>query len=552
MIEQLTVKDYILFQSGQMEFDRDMAVITGETGAGKSLLIDAIGLLCGQRAGKEVVREGADKAVLTMVLSGPDPETKAFLEDAGFDAEDELVITRIISRTGKSSVRINQQPATLSFLKQLTARLIDVHSQMDTITLMDPKVQLALLDQYAKNETELEAVRQAYKAYVHARKELDTAANETYSDDELDFTTARLNEIDQANVKEGELEELQANIKACSRLAKTEEEIGECLYQLGRENGLLDTSYLVARSLKKMDGMEQTAGQVQDFYHAMDALKEELQDKLDALRSDSRNLDQMQEREHLLRQLFRKYGGSWQAMMDRRQELEEKIDRILHRQDVLEKLEKQKKAAEKELKAASAALSAARKAVIPELETAILSHASDLMLENARFEIRMEPQPYTASGSDAVAFYASMNPGIPLSPIQKSASGGELSRLMLALKTVFQTGRGIDTIIFDEIDTGVSGKVALAMGSKMHLLAGSRQVLCITHLASVAVYGDEHFQVAKETDGTMTRTTVSRLEGEDIVRELSMMANGQVSDSSLQGMRELQERVHHGKSSVSH
>ena len=228
------------------------------------------------------------------------------------------------------------------------------------------------------------------------------------------------------------------------------------------------------------------------------------------------------------------------------------MDRILHRQDLFEKLEKQKKAALAVYIDRARKLSEARQAVIPELQEQILGHARDLMLEHARFEIRRSEKAPSRTGFDEITFMASMNPGQPLTPVRQSASGGELSRLMLALKTVFQTKEGIDTIIFDEIDTGVSGKVALSMGSKMHRLAANRQVLCITHLASVAVWADEHFLVSKESDGNTTRTQVRQLDEEDTLKELAVMAHGHASAQAVEGMRQLQKEVRDGQSAVSH
>lgn len=239
-------------------------------------------------------------------------------------------------------------------------------------------------------------------------------------------------------------------------------------------------------------------------------------------------------------------------MMEKRQALETRVDRILHRQDLFDKLEKQKKAALAAYVEKARALSKAREAVIPELQEQILSHARDLMLEHARFEIRRTDKTPGETGMDDITFYASMNPGQPLTPVRQSASGGELSRLMLALKTVFQTREGIDTIIFDEIDTGVSGKVALAMGSKMHKIAENRQVLCITHLASVAVWADRHFTVSKESDGQTTLTRISELDHEETLRELAIMAHGHATEQAVDGMRELQKEVLDGQSPVSH
>lgn len=549
MIEQITVQNYILFDKASVEFEDGMSVITGETGAGKSLLIDAIGYLCGGRIQGSIVRQGQDKAVLRMVLTSS-PAADALLLEHGFEPEEVLTITRTVNAAGKSQVRLNGQITTLGFIRQLTARLIDIHSQLDTIQLMDPAVQLDLLDQYAG--VDRQGVQDAWKEFASARQALQQAQNETYSDEELEFVTAQLNEIDSAKAGEGELEQLQESIRTASRSQKTEEEVREILGLLKKDGGILESVYELARVMKKNPGLAGRSDEIQSLYYQLESVGEEAQEQLDSVRDQARDLDAMQDREYQLKRLYRKYGGSREAMMEKRQALETRVDRILHRQDLFDKLEKQKKAALAAYVEKARALSKAREAVIPELQEQILSHAGDLMLEHARFEIRRTDKTPGETGMDDITFYASMNPGQPLTPVRQSASGGELSRLMLALKTVFQTREGIDTIIFDEIDTGVSGKVALAMGSKMHKIADNRQVLCITHLASVAVWADRHFTVSKESDGQTTLTRISELDHEETLRELAIMAHGHATEQAVDGMRELQKEVLDGQSPVSH
>ncbi|WP_301080936.1 DNA repair protein RecN [Faecalibaculum rodentium] len=549
MIEQITVQNYILFDKASVEFEDGMSVITGETGAGKSLLIDAIGYLCGGRIQGSIVRQGQDKAVLRMVLTSS-PAADALLAEHGFEPEEVLTITRTVNAAGKSQVRLNGQITTLGFIRQLTARLIDIHSQLDTIQLMDPAVQLDLLDQYAG--VDRQGVQDAWKEFASARQALQQAQNETYSDEELEFVTAQLNEIDSAKAGEGELEQLQESIRTASRSQKTEEEVREILGLLKKDGGILESVYELARVMKKNPGLAGRSDEIQSLYYQLESVGEEAQEQLDSVRDQARDLDAMQDREYQLKRLYRKYGGSREAMMEKRQALETRVDRILHRQDLFDKLEKQKKAALAAYVEKARALSKAREAVIPELQEQILSHARDLMLEHARFEIRRTDKTPGETGMDDITFYASMNPGQPLTPVRQSASGGELSRLMLALKTVFQTREGIDTIIFDEIDTGVSGKVALAMGSKMHKIAENRQVLCITHLASVAVWADRHFTVTKESDGQTTLTRISELDHEETLRELAIMAHGHATEQAVDGMRELQKEVLDGQSPVSH
>lgn len=546
MIEQLMVKDYILFDHAFIDFKKDMSVITGETGAGKSLLIDALSYLSGNRITSNIVRHGKEKAILQMVLSRPGEDVLALLEDNGFDIEEELIIQRTVTSQGKSTVRINQQVSTLGFVRQLMSRLIDVHSQMDTIQLADPAIQLDLLDQYAKNSVLKEKTAAAYKTYSTARRELVRAQKETFSDDELEHLTNSLNEITAADVKEDELTQLQEKIRQLSHAQQSLDEMQECISLFTKDNGILDNMYEAYKSIRKNDILEEESESVNAAYYSMQDMIETIKEKRETLLNSHEDLDALQEREYEIKKLYRKYGGSWPAMMDKAKEMEEKIDRIIHRQDVFEKLEKQLLVSEKAYFDAAHELSCSRKKVFEPLAAEIERHCQDLMLENAKFKVYDTEKKPAADGIDEIEFMVSMNPGQPFSSLKKSASGGELSRLMLALKTVFQTQEGIDTIVFDEIDTGVSGKVALAMGSKMYSLSKTHQVLCITHLSSVAVWADSHYYVSKSQDENETTTSIRRLDEEESLKELAVMASGSAKESAIESMRELRKEVRHG------
>ncbi|MEY8380590.1 DNA repair protein RecN [Ileibacterium valens] len=542
MIEQLSVRDYILFDSANINFKNGMSVITGETGAGKSLLIDAIGYLSGERLQGDVVRSGSEKAVLSMVLSDPSKEVISLLEENGFEVDDEIIITRIITPNKKSRMQINLQPATNALVKKVTSMMIDVHSQMDTITLMNPEVQMGLLDQYAKTGTQKEKVEQAYKAYSSVSAELKKLQTETFSDEELDFITEQLNEITNMNIRDGELEELQEKIEDASGASKAREDFSSALYLIRKDNGISDQLYTAARTLKRSSRPE-FGEKLSDLYYAIQDVSEEISDAQDSLAAMEEDLDAMQEREYQIKKLYRKYGGDYEGVMAAAEKLNEKVDRILHRQDLFDKLEKEKKESLKTYQKEAKILSKTRQDQFSSLKKRIEEHAHDLMLENCVFEINRKEKAPAKDGIDEIEFLVSMNPGQPLTPLRQSASGGELSRLMLALKVVFQADNGIGTLVFDEIDTGVSGKVALAMGSKMHTLAENYQVLCITHLASVAVWADEHYRVAKSANQQSTKTEVEVLDDETHFEELAIMSNGTASPSAIDSMKDLAREV---------
>ena len=543
MIEQLSVKDYVLFESCDIDFTNGMSVITGETGAGKSLLIDAIGYLSGDRIKSNVIRKGKDKAVLSMVLTSNE-EVNAILEENGFDTEDQVIISRTILNNNKSTVRINQTVTTLSFVRKIVNLLVDIHSQMDTYRLMDTKLQIELLDSYANTNGLKEQVKQAYNHYSNVLNELDTLKNEEFSDAELEFLTAQLDEIENANVKENEMDELEEQIHEATHWFKNKEDLSECLYEMDKENGALDSLYMLYKQASKSPVLNAYEDSFKNLYYSLQNIDEELKNIRDNHSNDALDLDSLQSRQYQIKKLYRKYGGSFVSLQETKQGIMDKIDRIIHRQDVFDKLEKEKVEAFKTYMDLAEKLSRKRKSVFKELEKNVMTHCKDLMLENARFKISSIEKKPSSNGIDDIEFLVSMNPGQDFSSLSLSASGGELSRLMLALKVVFQATNGIETIIFDEIDTGVSGKVALAMGAKIKALSKNYQVLCITHLASVAVHADTHYLVEKIVKNNETITTVHELAQDEKISELAIMTSGQASDSAKASMQDLWVKIH--------
>lgn len=543
MIEQLSVKDYVLFKSCIIDFTDGMSVITGETGAGKSLLIDAIGYLSGNRIKSNVIRNGKDKAILSMVLTS-NKKVNAILEENGFEVDDQVIISRTILNNNKSTVRINQQITTLSFVRKIVNLLVDIHSQMDTYRLMDTSVQMELLDSYAKTMDLKASVKEAYVKYSNVLHELETLKNEEFSDAELEFLTTQLDEIENANIQEDELDALNDQIHEATSWYKNSEDLSSCLYEIDKENGALDSLYTLYKQASKSPILMDYEESFKNLYYSLQSVDEELKHMRDTHSNDSLDLDSLQSRQYLIKKLYRKYGGSYTSLMESKKSITDKIDRIIHRQDVFDKLEKEKEESFTAYMKLANALSLKRKEVFSQLESKMMEHCKDLMLENARFMIScMEKKP-SSNGIDDIEFLVSMNPGQDFSSLSASASGGELSRLMLALKVVFQASNGIETIIFDEIDTGVSGKVALAMGAKMKALSKNYQVLCITHLASVAVYANTHYLVNKKVSASETITNVQELDQDKTIQELAVMTSGEASQKAKESMQDLWVKIH--------
>lgn len=543
MIEQLSVKDYVLFKSCIIDFTDGMSVITGETGAGKSLLIDAIGYLSGNRIKSNVIRNGKDKAILSMVLTSNE-KVNAILEENGFEVDDQVIISRTILNNNKSTVRINQQITTLSFVRKIVNLLVDIHSQMDTYRLMDTSVQMELLDSYAKTMDLKASVKEAYVKYSNVLHELETLKNEEFSDAELEFLTTQLDEIENANIQEDELDALNDQIHEATSWYKNSEDLSSCLYEIDKENGALDSLYTLYKQASKSPILSDYEELFKNLYYSLQSVDEELKHMRDTHSNDSLDLDSLQSRQYLIKKLYRKYGGSYTSLMESKKSITDKIDRIIHRQDVFDKLEKEKEESFAAYMKLAKALSLKRKVCFKELESKVMEHCKDLMLENARFMIScMEKKP-SSNGIDDIEFLVSMNLGQDFSSLSASASGGELSRLMLALKVVFQASNGIETIIFDEIDTGVSGKVALAMGAKMKALSKNYQVLCITHLASVAVYANTHYLVNKKASASETITSVQELDQDKTIQELAVMTSGEASQKAKESMQDLWVKIH--------
>lgn len=543
MIEQLSVKDYVLFKSCIIDFTDGMSVITGETGAGKSLLIDAIGYLSGNRIKSNVIRNGKDKAILSMVLTS-NKKVNAILEENGFEVDDQVIISRTILNNNKSTVRINQQITTLSFVRKIVNLLVDIHSQMDTYRLMDTSVQMELLDSYAKTMDLKASVKEAYVKYSNVLNELETLKNEEFSDAELEFLTTQLDEIENANIQEDELDALNDQIHEATSWYKNSEDLSSCLYEIDKENGALDSLYTLYKQASKSPILMDYEESFKNLYYSLQSVDEELKHMRDTHSNDSLDLDSLQSRQYLIKKLYRKYGGSYTSLMESKKSIADKIDRIIHRQDVFDKLEKEKEESFTAYMKLAKALSLKRKEVFSQLESKVMEHCKDLMLENARFMIScMEKKP-SSNGIDDIEFLVSMNPGQDFSSLSASASGGELSRLMLALKVVFQASNGIETIIFDEIDTGVSGKIALAMGAKMKALSKNYQVLCITHLASVAVYANTHYLVNKKVSASETITNVQELDQDKTIQELAVMTSGEASQKAKESMQDLWVKIH--------
>lgn len=533
------VKNFILIDAVSLDFQHGLSAFTGETGAGKSLLMDAIGVLKGERASASMVKQGCEKAIIEGVFEIEHPELKQKLSDDGYELDDQqLIVTREITKDGKSTTRINRRVVNVTYVKEIVSALVDIHSQHDTQYLLNARYHLGLLDNFLNEQALQQRVASTYHAYKKVDDALAEALASDYNEEELEYLTFQLNEIDSAQLKQDELEALEKELKRMQSFEKITSALATAIDKLeSQSNPALYESF---RSLSGLDEeLSSYSDRLSEYYYQIEEIASSLHSYADHMEYDEAAFNEIQDRIFLIHKLLRKYGGSFDDVMEKRDELERKIDSILHRQDFILKQETILKEAKAVYQKEADALHHKRVEKAKELGNLVQQQLLDLQLPHARFVIDLTNCQPTAHGVDKVEFMISMNAGEQLKPLAQTASGGELSRLMLGLKTVFTSLMGIETVIFDEIDTGVSGKVALAIGKKMQQLAKQSQVFCVTHLSPVAACAAQHYIVEKQQSETQTKTMISLLDEEHRMVELANIASGSHSESALTSAREL-------------
>lgn len=546
MLTQMYVKNFILMDQVNLAFHEHMSAFTGETGAGKSLLMDAIGILKGDRIQGSMVKEGKDKAIIEGVFTfSKNHLAYHLLQDAGYEIEDEtLIVTREFSKEGKSTARINQRPTSVAFLKEVVSTLVDLHSQHDTQYLLNAKYHIALLDKFCQDDTLQESVKTCYLRYKQLADELQEVLQQDYNEDDLEFLTMQLNEIDEANMQEGELSALEDEQKRMQAFEKITTRVSSALTYLeaGCSNALYD-AYKEVHAIHEDDTFVELAEKLLEAYYGIDDTAAQMKTYLDTMEYDEKRFHEIQERIFVIHKIMRKYGSTLLDVQQKRDELESKIDSILHRQDFITKHEKIVQEAKQLFEKEAMKLHELRCKQARKLETLILAQLKDLQLPNAQFRVDLQRFAGNATGIDKVEFLISMNAGERLKSLSNTASGGELSRFMLGLKSVFTRLQGIETIIFDEIDTGVSGSVAFSIGRKMKELAQDTQVFCVTHLAPVAACSQYHYKVEKAQDQHSTETTIHLLEDSQRIVELAAISSSSSSKTALEAAKELIDKA---------
>lgn len=540
MIKSIHVKNYILIEDLTVNFDNGLNVITGETGAGKSILINAIDIAFGAKPAKDVVKKGAEKALIELFIESKNPNIKTLFEENGIDTLDEIILSREITSTS-SRTRVNGTLVNQEFIKSLKEILIDIHSQHQTYAFLQPKSHIILLDNYAKDlyGEELQEYKCLYKEYQGLLNALETAQNSANAtESQIDFLKFQINEIEQANIEDvTEEETLQNELSILENSEKLQELTQTSYWALnGDEGSLIDALLQIKANISKavdmdnsLEGAEQSIIEISELTRDLSST---LRDYYQSVNSDTARLNEVQERLYLFDKLKRKYGSTLEEVIQTYDKLSEELNTIEFSSKNVEEIQAKIDEILVKLNKLAQDISAKRKNYAQVLSSLIVDELEKLELAKSRFEIRITPKELSSDGIDDVEFYISTNVSQDLSPLAKTASGGEISRIMLAIKTIFAKSDEIDTVIFDEIDTGISGKAAQSVADEISELAKFRQIIVITHQAIIAVKADKHFLVSKE-QGEETEVTIKALNEDEKVKAIASLASGDNSESAL-------------------
>lgn len=551
MLKELSIKNFAIIEEVSVSFSDGLTVLTGETGAGKSIIIDAVHLLAGGRGSQEFIRHGAKKAELEGLFYIQDPQHPVFqkMQDVGIEADEESVILRRdINDHGKSVCRVNGKLVTIAILREIGGSLIDIHGQHESQELMDERLHISLLDQFAGNKLyrAKESYSGLFQKYTKLKKELASVSdNEQQIAQRIDLYQYQINEIDAVALIEDEDEELQTERKKFQNFHKTFERISAAYEALNGESKGLDWIGNAMSDLEDIASFDESykeqAELMSNSFYSLQELSYQLKSVMDESEFDEERLNVIEERLAAIQSLKRKYGNSIEEILLYRQKIGDELDALVNRDERIQQRQKALEQIEKDLEIDANELTLYRKKAAKKLSEAIVIQLRELYMEKATFEVIFKPATiFDKNGKDDVSFYMSTNVGEPAKPISKIASGGELSRMMLALKGIFSKHQGITSIIFDEVDTGVSGRVAQAIAEKIANISRSSQVLCITHLPQVAAMADHQLLIEKEVMGKRTMTKLTEVTGKNRVQELSrMMSGSEITTLTLEHATEL-------------
>ncbi len=552
MLVELGIKNFAIISSLRLQFHDGMTALTGETGAGKSIIIDAMGLLCGSRGSTDYIRQGSNKCSLEGLFEVPtDSQFTELLHELGIETEDELLIVqRDISQSGKNICRVNGRTLTLSNLRRIGAFLVDIQGQNEHQELLQPERHLHLLDQFGgkKFQELLAKYRQAFEKFQHLKQQMrKIQANEQSYVQRMDMLRFQQDEIANANLLPNEEEELTEERAKLGNYQKIVDSLAHSYALLTNDEGNsldgIGAALTSMQDIAHLDSEYETVSEnLQSAFYLLQEAAGDISRQFDSLSFDEGRLEEVNQRLELIHQLKRKYGQTVSEVLAYYEEITKELTESAYTEGQLEQLAKEVSAQEEVASHFAEQLHQERKKIDYKLSLAIVTELKELYMEHSQFEVRFmnSKKILQEDGFDEVEFYLTTNPGEPLKPLVKVASGGELSRMLLALKTIFSQNQGITSIVFDEVDTGVSGRVAQAIAEKIAKIAANSQVLCITHLPQVAAIADYQYYIKKEINQGRTQTIVSELEPQNRVYEIArMLAGSEVTELTMEHAKEL-------------
>lgn len=555
MLSSLQIENVAVIQKAEVHFEPGLNVLTGETGAGKSILIDSINAILGNRTSKDLVRTGAAKAVIRAAFEQVPPAVLDKLEQSGYERSEALLLSREITAEGKSSCRINGMPATAAVLRELCGGLININGQHDSVGLLNPAHHLGILDDYAQNRTVFQEYYALYRELVRVKRELDALiTDEAEKQRKIDLLQYQVQEIEDAGLTAGEEQTLENRRKVLSNASAIRDRLAQSYALLSGSDDAAGAVDLLGEASNAVDAAAQldpaltaAAGQLLDLYYNAKDVAADLIGRLDSYDTNDAELDEVEQRLDLLYRLKRKYGSTVEDVIAFGQKAREELDNIQNsqqRHDALqaEKLRLYAKAREK-----AEALTQTRLKAFEELNARISGTLDFLNMPGVRMTLRHTRGPLASHGQDSVEFYISTNPGEAPKPLAKIASGGELSRITLAIKNAMADKDAVPTVIYDEIDSGVSGKAAGRIGEVLRQSAQGHQILCITHTAQIAALADCHLLIQKNVSNERTYTEIHPLDENGRVEALARLISGDhVTELSRANAREMLQEYKHG------
>lgn len=555
MLTNLKIENVAVIEKAEVNFNAGFTVLTGETGAGKSILIDSINAILGNRTSRELVRSGAQKACIWATFESVPESVKHKLEQCGYEAADDLLLYREINAEGKGSCRINGMPATAGVVRDISTGLLSIHGQHDSQGLTNPALHLGLLDQYAQNHDQFSAYYRAYRELVAVKRQLDSLqASEADKQRHMEELTAEIEAIDAAALQPGEEKALQERRNVIAHAQNILQGITAAHLALagdeeGEQPGAADLLGGAVDGLQNAAQLDETlapmAERLQELYYSARELATDLADRLDAYDFDPGELDQIEGRLDMIYRVKQKFGMEVEELLSRRDQAAEELETFQSSGQKIEELKAAMQSLYAKAKEAAEALTQSRLKAFTAMNRQMKAALAFLNMPGIRFALRHSKGPLSSHGQDTVEFLISANPGEEPKPLAKIASGGELSRIMLAFKSALAERDALPTVIYDEIDTGVSGLAAGRIGQLLHQTAGGRQVLCITHTPQVAAFADNQLLIQKNVRGDRTYTEIHTLDLEGRVQALARMISGdKVTELSLANARELIEKSH--------